>query len=93
MFMARSDETSANLSLRDRIDKVYEIYFCVKQRYHCKLDDENVLNYGFEDMEYKEWKSVGKQDAVKYICYISTHCEYIILDKPYKTSIAQVFGK
>lgn len=86
MFMTRSDETSANPSLRDEIDKVYDKYFRVKQRYNCKMDYENVLNYGFENLKYKEWKSVRKLNADEYICYISTHCEHITLTEPYKSN-------
>lgn len=36
-------------------------------------------------MKYKEWKSVRKLNADEYICYISTHCEHITLDEPYKS--------
>lgn len=85
MFMTRSDETSANPSLKSEIDKVYDKYFRVKQRYHCKLNYENVLNYGFENLQYKEWKNVRKLNADEYICYISTHCEHITLDEPYRS--------
>ena len=86
MFMTRSDETSANPSLRAEIDKVYHKYFHVKERYNCKIDYENVLNYGFENMKYKEWKSVRKLNADEYICYISTHCDHIALEEPYKSN-------
>lgn len=86
MFMTRSDETSANPSLRSEIDKVYDEYFRVKQKYTCKLNYENVLNYGFENLTYKEWKSVRKLNAEEYICYISTHCEHITLEEPYKSN-------
>lgn len=86
MFMTRSDETSANPSLRTEIDKVYNKYFHVKERYNCKIDYENVLNYGFENMKYKEWKSVRKLKADEYICYISTHCDHITLEEPYKSN-------
>ena len=47
---------------------------------------ENVLNYGFENLTYKEWKSVRKLNADEYICYISTHCENITLEEPYKSN-------
>ncbi|MFG6357716.1 MAG: class I SAM-dependent methyltransferase [Acetatifactor sp.] len=85
MFMTRSDETSANPSLKSEIDKVYDKYFRVKQKYSCKLNYENVLNYGFEKLQYKEWKSVRKLNADEYICYISTHCEHITLEEPHKS--------
>lgn len=86
MFMTRSDETSANPSLRDEIDRVYEKHFRVQQRYSCKLNYENVLNYGFENLTYKEWKIKRVLSADEYICYISTHCEHITLVEPYKSN-------
>lgn len=86
MFMTRSDEASANPSLAEEIHKVYDKWFRVKQRYNCKLNYENVLNYGFEDFKYKEWKSVRKLNADEYICYIGTHCEHITLEEPYKSN-------
>lgn len=86
MFMTRSDDASTNPALKDAIEKVYDKYFRVKQRYHCKMDYENVLHYGFENLKYKEWKSVRKLNADEYICYISTHCEHITLEEPYKSN-------
>ena len=86
MFMTRSDETTVNPALKSEIDKVYDKYFHVKRRYNCRLDYENVLNYGFENLQYKEWKRVRKLNADEYICYISTHCEHITLEEPYKSN-------
>lgn len=86
MFMTRSNDASTNPALKDEIEKVYDKYFRVKQKYNCKMDYENVLNYGFENLEYKEWKNVRKLNADEYICYISTHCEHITLDEPYKSN-------
>lgn len=86
MFMTRSDETSANPGLKKEIDKVYDKYFCVKQKYNCKLNYENALHYGFEHLIYREWKNVRRLNADEYICYISTHCEHITLEEPYKSN-------
>ncbi len=86
MFMTRSDETTVNPVLKSEIDKVYDKYFHVKKRNNCRLDYENVLNYGFENLQYKEWKRVRKLNADEYICYISTHCEHITLEEPYKSN-------
>ena len=85
MFMTRSDETSANPELRDQINKVYDEHFHVEQEYSCKMNYENVLNYGFEDLTYKEWKFKRTLTAEEYINYISTHCAHITLEEPYKT--------
>ena len=85
MFMTRSDETSADPELREQINKVYDEHFQVEQEYSCKMNYENVLNYGFEDLTYKEWKFKRILTTEEYINYISTHCAHITLEEPYKT--------
>lgn len=85
MFMTRSDERTANPALADQIDAVYQEHFRVKQSYSCKMTYENVLNYGFINWSYQEWKSRRTLTAQQYIDYISTHCGHITLEEPYKT--------
>lgn len=85
MFMTRSDERSENPALREAIDRIYEKYFHVDQHYSCSMVYQNVLDYGFENLVYKEWKSKRVLTAEEYISYISTHCEHIILEEPYKS--------
>ena len=46
---------------------------------------ENALNYGFVNLCYKEWKRERILNADEYVSYISTHCEHITLEEPYKT--------
>lgn len=86
MFMTRSDESSANGDLSKKIDQVYKEHFQVKQRYNCKLDYENVLNYGFVNYRYYEWKQERTLTSDEYISYISTHCAHITLEEPYKSA-------
>ncbi len=97
MFMTRSDERSLNENFRDEIDQVYEKYFHVKQKYNCRMNYENVTNHGFTNFTYLEWKKQRELDAEEYISYISTHCEHITLEEPYKTDfyngIRDVFMK
>lgn len=85
MFMTRSDEKSANEDLYKKIDHIYEEHFQVKQRYNCRLNYENVLNYGFENYRYYEWIHERTLTSDEYIAYISTHCEHITLEEPYKS--------
>lgn len=86
MFMTRSDERTSNPALADRIDEVYQAHFRVKQRYSCKLTYENVTNYGFVNLTYRDWKSRRTLNAEEYIAYISTHCEHITLEEPYRSA-------
>ena len=85
MFMTRSDEKSANEELYNRINEVYKEYFFVKQRYNCKMIYDNIVNYGFVNYKYQDWKKVRTLNADEYISYISTHCEHITLEEPYKS--------
>lgn len=86
MFMTRSDEKSANGNLYEKIDQVYKEHFQVKQRYNCNLNYENVRNYGFVNYNYYEWKKERILTSEEYITYISTHCEHITLEEPYKSA-------
>lgn len=85
MFMTLSDERTANPELADKIEKVYKMHFRVKQRYTCKMDYRNALNYGFVNWQYREWKKKRVMNAQEYISYIGTHCEHITLEEPYRS--------
>lgn len=85
MFMTRADRWTANPGLAEEIDKVYEQYFHVEQPYSCKLEYKNVLNYGFTNFTYKEWKKERVLNAEEFCSYIGTHCDHISLEEPYKS--------
>lgn len=85
MFMTRSDEKSSNEMLYSEIQKVYDDYFHVNQRYSCKLNYSNASNYGFENYQYFEWKKKRILTSDEYISYIGTSCEHITLEEPYKS--------
>lgn len=85
MFMTRSDEKTANPLLKDEIDQAYAQYFRVKQHYTCRMQYENALHYGFACVSCHEWKKVRRLNAEEYLCYISTHCEHITLEEPFRS--------
>ena len=85
MFMTRSDEKTANEDLYNAIEKVYENHFHVKQRYNCHMNYNNVVNYGFTGFSCRDWKKTRTLSADEYISYISTSCEHITLEEPYKS--------
>lgn len=85
MFMTRSDEKCANEELYSKLSEVYEEYFNVPQKYNCKITYDNAVNYGFVNFKYQDWKKVRELNADEYISYISTHCEHITLEEPYKS--------
>lgn len=86
MFMTRSDEKSGNEALYEKIQEVYKAHFYVKEQYNCRLEYNNVMNYGFINFNYCEWKKERILTADEYIDYISTHCAHITLEEPYKSA-------
>lgn len=87
MFMTYSDEKSGNEDLYEKIQKVYDTYFYVETKYTNKLNYENVLNYGFLDLNYYEWKKERVLSADEYVDYLAgTQVEHITLQEPYKTN-------
>lgn len=85
MFMTCSDEKSSNEELYEKINKAYAEHFHVETKYTCKFNYENVVNYGFVDYNYCDWKKARVFDADEYISYIGTHVEHITLQEPYKS--------
>ncbi|SHL44712.1 hypothetical protein SAMN02745136_04922 [Anaerocolumna jejuensis DSM 15929] len=87
MFMTRTDEKTPNGALYDAIQKVYDEHFQVETKYTCRLDYDNVVNYGFVDYNYSDWKRTRVYTAEEYIEYLaSTQVEHITLQEPYKSS-------
>ena len=87
MFMTYTDERTSNLALFEEIQKVYDEHFHVDTKYTCKLDYGNVVNYGFTDYSYREWKTTRVYTAKEYVDYLAgTQVEHITLKEPYKSS-------
>ena len=85
MMMTHTDEKSANVDLYNAIQEVYKKHFVPEEKYTCKLDYNNVLNYGFTDFERRTYKDTRIFTTEEYLLYIGTHCEHITLKEPYKT--------
>lgn len=93
MFMTRTDEKTPNGALYDQIEKVYDKYFHVETRYTCKLNYDNVVNYGFIDYNYRDWESTRVYNADEYVEYLaSTKVEHITLQEPYKSNFYNGIG-
>lgn len=86
MFMTRTDEKTPNGVLYDEIQKVYDEHFYVDALYKCKMKYENVVNYGFVDFNYRDWKETKIYTADEYVEYLaSTQIGHITLREPYKS--------
>lgn len=87
MFMTRTDEKTPNGTLYDEIEKVYKAHFHVETKYACRLNYDHVINYGFVDYNYRDWKRQRVYDAEQYIAYLAaTQVEHITLKEPYKSN-------
>ncbi|WP_077609753.1 class I SAM-dependent methyltransferase [Clostridium sp. Marseille-P2415] len=87
MFMTLTDEKTSNRALYDAIQKVYDEHFHVETKYTCSLNYDNVVNYGFVDYNYRDWKRTRVYTAEEYIEYLaSTQVEHITLQEPYKSN-------
>ena len=84
MMMTHTDEKSANEDLYNQIQEVYKKHFVPEEKYTCRIDYNNVLNYGFTDFERRTYKDTRIFTADEYVSYIGTHCEHITLQEPYK---------
>ena len=86
MFMTRTDEKGPNGALYDAIQAVYEKYFRPETQYTCRLDYDHVVNYGFVDLVYRDWKKVREYSADEYVEYLSsTQVSHLTLRDPYKS--------
>lgn len=86
MFMTHTDEKALNGALYDEIEKIYDAYFHVDTRYTCKLNYDNLVNYGFTDYHRQEWEQKRVYTADEYIAYLAaTQVEHITLKEPYKS--------
>jgi hypothetical protein len=86
MFMTHSDFKTPNEALYNEIQEVYKQYFHPETEYTCKLNYENAVNYGFIDLERRNYQKVREFNADEYISYISTHADHITLQEPYKSN-------
>ena len=86
MFMTHSDFKTPNEALYNEIQEVYKKSFHPETEYTCKLDYNNVVNYGFIDFERRNYQKEREFNADEYISYIGTHADHITLQEPYKSN-------
>ena len=85
MMMTEKDNRIPNEALYDKIQEVYKKYFRPDYEYNCKLSYNNVVNYGFKDLERRDYYATRIYNADDYVSYIGTHCDHISLSEPYKS--------
>ena len=85
MMLTRTDYKSADEAIYFKIQDVYDKYFYPETKYTCNLKYSNVENYGFIDVECRQYHKTREYNADDYISLISTHADHITLHEPYKS--------
>ena len=86
MMLTSSDYRSSNEELYAKIQRVYDEYYKPERNYtHGKLGYTNAENYGYTDLEKREYKGVREMTADEYVAFSGTHCDHIVIPEPYRT--------
>jgi ubiquinone/menaquinone biosynthesis C-methylase UbiE len=85
MMMTQTDYKSPNEALYSKIQDIYNKYFHPDIEYTQKLNYSNVVNYGFVDLECRNYHKTREYSADDYVSLIGTHSDHITLQEPYKS--------
>lgn len=85
MMFTRTSRKSATEALDLKISEAYDKYFHPEEEYNCKINYDNTKEYGFTDIQYREYKKTRELTSDEYIGWISTHASHITLQEPYKS--------
>ncbi|WP_033165385.1 class I SAM-dependent methyltransferase [Clostridium sp. KNHs205] len=88
MFMMRPDIRPGggytDEPLFSQIQEVYAKYFRPETEYKCSLDYDARDQYGFVNLERREYLKTREYNADDYVSLIGTHCDHITLKEPDK---------
>ena len=89
MFSMRTDSRPGggytDEPLYSEIQKVYAEHFHPEISYTCGLDYDAREEYGFVDLEYREYFKTREFTADEYVALISTHSDHLTLQEPNKS--------
>ena len=82
MMLQKGEYRTSNEALYQEIQRVYDEFFHPETPYTQRLAYENVVNYGFVDLERREYPGQRVFTAEEYAAYLGTHCDHIVLREP-----------
>jgi trans-aconitate methyltransferase len=85
MMMTGTDYKSPNEALYSKIQQVYDKYFLPETEYTCKLNYNNVVNYGFVNLECRHYYKTREYSADEFISWTITQASQLTLPEPYKS--------
>jgi trans-aconitate methyltransferase len=86
MMMTRGDYKTPNEDLYNKIQQVYSEYFKPETEYkHGGFTYTNASNYGYAEVEKREYYGKRVFTADEYVAFCGTHCDHIVIPEPYKS--------
>ena len=86
MMLTRGDYRTPNEALYQKIQEVYSAYFKPEVPYpHRAFGYTNAPQYGYTDLEKREFYGTRIYTAEEYVAYCGTHCDHLVIPEPYKT--------
>lgn len=85
MMMTATDYKSTNEALYFKIEEVYSQYFHPEIEYKGLVKYENVGNYGFIDVERRQYHKTREYNADEFVLWTSIMASHLTLQEPYKS--------
>ena len=88
MMLTSGDYRTPNEELYQKIQKVYADHFKPQTAYrdmHAPFRYENAPEYGFVDLERREFLGRRVFTADEYAAFCATHCDHLVIPEPERT--------
>ena len=86
MMLTRDDYRTPNEALYQQIQKVYADFFKPEYEYtHHSFPYTGAPEYGYTEVEKREYHGTRVFTADEYAAYCGTHCTHLVIPEPYKT--------
>ncbi len=87
MMLTREDYRSHNEELYNQIQKVYSAFFKPEFEYtHHSFPYTGAPQYGYTEVEKREYPGTRVFTADEYAGYCGTHCTHLVIPEPYHTA-------
>jgi len=88
MMLTRGDYRTPDEELYQKIQQVYSAYFKPETEYkHGSFRYTNAPEYGYIDLEKREFYGKREFTADEYVSFCGTHCDHIVIPEPYKSKL------
>lgn len=86
MMYTRGEYRTPNEALYQKIQQVYVEYFRPETEYvHSRFQYANAPNYGYVELEKREYHGKREMTAEEYVAFSGTHCDHIVIPEPYRS--------